>query len=78
MNKSLIAVLFGLLPLASCADKMTDKHSSMDGGGQGVTYTKEVTPANTDGKGQPIAGGKVTTTPDSIWNQSSPAGQRPF
>ena len=77
MKKVLVAI-FATLTLAACADKMTDRHSEMKGGGQGVTNTHEVTPANTDGKGEPLAGGKVTTQPDTMWNQSTPADQKPF
>ncbi|MDP4199199.1 MAG: hypothetical protein Q8922_05510 [Bacteroidota bacterium] len=79
MNKTLLAIFcLLLLPLASCADKMTDRHSEMVGGGQGVTNIHEVTPANSDGMGKPIAGGKINTTPDSMWNQASPLEAKPF
>ena len=64
--------------LVSCADKMTDRHSEMGGGNQNVTQLKEVTPANTDGVGRPMAAGKETTQADTMWNQSSPADSKPF
>ncbi len=76
--------LLSLVLLASCADKMTDRNSSMAGGDQsigapGVTDTKNNgTPLNTDGKGQPLAGGKVNSKADTIWNQSSQASGKPF
>lgn len=74
----LILLALVLTALASCADKMTDRHSAMVGGRQGVTYIKDTTPANTDGMGRPLAGGKVNSAPDSMWNQSSPLEARPF
>jgi hypothetical protein len=72
------AFLLTSLSLVSCADKMTDQHSEMVGGKQNVTELKEVTPANSDGIGRPIAGGKQTTQPDTLWNQSSAAANKPF
>jgi hypothetical protein len=79
---SIIALAF---TLASCADKMTDKHSSMKGGDQGPPPKEfrddkptEVNAANSDGAARPIAGGKETTQPDTMWNQSSPAANKPF
>jgi hypothetical protein len=70
--------------LASCADKMTDRHSELSGGDQGPppaglkTYMNEGTPSNTDGAGRPLADGKVNTMPDSMWNQNSPFEAKPF
>ncbi len=81
---ALLLIALSTLTLASCADKMTDRHSAMVGGNQGgpppgVTDGKNNgTPSNTDGTGQPMAGGKVNTVPDTMWNQSAPAGQKPF
>ena len=80
----LCIALFGATFISSCADKMTDQHSAMVGGDQsigrpGVTDLKNNgTPLNTDGKGQPIAGGKVNSKPDTMWNQSAPASGKPF
>ena len=70
--------------LSGCADKMTDRHSAMSGGKQGppppgVTDENDKgTPSNTNGMGQPLAGGIVNTTPDTMWNQSSPLEGKPF
>lgn len=85
--RNLCRIVFSLVlvaALSACADKMTDQHSEMGGGGQdthpaGVSSVKNTgTPANTDGKGLPMAGGKQNTVPDSMWNQNSKAGGRPF
>jgi hypothetical protein len=81
---ALLLFAAGTLLLASCADKTTDRHSSMSGGNQGgpppgVTDAKNNgTPANTDGMARPMAGGKVNTVADTMWNQSAPAAQKPF
>ena len=72
------AFLLSTISLTSCADKMTDKESNMQGGRQNVTQLKEVTPANSDGVGRPIAGGKETSQADTMWNHSSPASSKPF
>ncbi len=78
------AVLVGSMAISSCADKMTDKHSEMAGGAQGPTppalrdYKNNGTPSNTNGMGQPLAGGKVNSTPDSMWNQNSMLVGKPF
>jgi len=70
---------FSVLLLASCADKMTDRHSSMAGGNQGATIKVQTeTPANTNGMGQPLAGGNVNTAPDTMWNKNSPLEGKPF
>jgi hypothetical protein len=85
MKKStLAAFLFLLLGLSSCADKMTDRHSELSGGDQGPPppgvrdYKNNGTPSNTNGMGQPLAGGKINTAPDSMWNQHSPLEGKPF
>jgi len=77
---SILALAF---VLASCADKMTDKHSSMAGGDQGPPPKEfrddkptEVNAANSDGAARPFT--KATTTADTMWNQSSPAANKPF
>lgn len=81
---ALLLFVSSTLALASCADKMTDRQSSMSGGAQGgpppgVTDGKNNgTPANTDGMARPMAGGTVNTKPDSMWNQSSSAANKPF
>ena len=78
-----IAILSATL-LASCADRTTDAQSAMVGGAQGPapkgvrTYLNNGTPSNTDGAGRPLAGGKVNTVPDSMWNQNSPFEAKPF
>jgi hypothetical protein len=72
------ALLLATFSLVSCADKMTDQHSNMEGGRQNVTHLKETTPANSDGVGRPMAGGKVTSQADTMWNQSSAASNKPF
>ncbi|HWF44564.1 MAG TPA: hypothetical protein VG537_07975 [Candidatus Kapabacteria bacterium] len=81
----LLALAFGsTLLLASCADRMTDRHSEMKGGDQGPapkgvrTYLNNGTPSNTDGAGRPLAGGKVNSQPDSLWNQNSPLEGKAF
>ena len=66
-----------------CADKMTDRHSELGGGTQHTPpavrdYKHNGTPANTNGMGQPLANGKTNTTPDTMWNQSSPLAGKPF
>jgi hypothetical protein len=85
MKKTFLAFpILSILLLSSCADKMTDRHSEVEGGSQGPTppalrdYKNNGTPANTDGKGQPLAGGKVNSTPDSMWNQNSSLEGKPF
>ena len=79
MKPAFAATLFLIAAsIVSCADKMTDTQSNMQGGRQNVTHLKEVTPSNTDGKGQPLAGGKETSQADTMWNQSSSAGTKPF
>ena len=78
------AALLSSVLLVSCADKMTDRHSEMAGGDQGPpppnikSYLNEGTPSNTDGAGRPLAGGKVNSVADSMWNQNSPLEQQPF
>ena len=72
------ALVITTFSLVSCADKMTDQQSNMQGGGQNVTQLKDTTPANSDGVGHPIAGGKTTSQADTMWNQSSAAGTKPF
>jgi hypothetical protein len=72
------ALILGTLSLVSCADKMTDQQSNMQGGGQNVTQLKDTTPANSDGIGRPVAGGKTTSQADTMWNQSSAASGKPF
>jgi hypothetical protein len=80
----LFAVLLSALLISSCADKATDQHSELVGGSQGPTppalrdYKNNGTPSNTNGMGQPLAGGKVNSTPDSMWNQNSPLEAKPF
>jgi hypothetical protein len=75
----LILLAFAVTSLGSCADKMTDRHSAMLGGREGVTRKiAHETPSNTDGMGRPLAGGNVNSTPDSMWNQSSPLEAKPF
>ena len=86
MKKSfLIASIVALCFLsASCADKMTDRHSEVVGGAQGPppadvrTYLHNGTPANTNGMGKPLANGKINTTPDTMWNQGSPFEAKAF
>ncbi len=85
MKKTFLALpLLTIALLSSCADKMTDQHSELVGGDQGPTppelrdYKNNGTPSNTNGMGQPLAGGKVNSTPDSLWNQNSPLEAKPF
>jgi hypothetical protein len=85
MKKTLLAlpILVAVL-LCSCADKMTDRHSELAGGDQGPPpagvrdYKNNGTPSNTNGMGQPLAGGKINSMPDSMWNQNSPLEAKPF
>ncbi len=84
MKLLVFAGLLSIAMLSSCADKMTDRHSEMVGGEQGPPppgvkdNNDKGTPANTDGTGRPVAGGKVNTTPDTMWNQSSPLEGKAF
>ena len=90
MKKSFLAAsAIGLSAIAlcllsfGCADKMTDRHSELGGGTQHNPpavrdYKNNGTPANTDGMGRPLAGGKINSTPDTMWNQSSPSQAKPF
>jgi hypothetical protein len=85
MKKIFLALpILVTMMLASCADKMTDRHSELVGGNQGPPpagvrdYKHNGTPSNTNGMGQPLAGGKINTTPDSMWNQNSPLEGKPF
>jgi len=78
------ALVCGATLLSGCADKMTDQHSKMVGGDQGplppgvTDENGKGTPSNSDGKGQPIAGGKINTTPDTMWNKNSSLEGKPF
>ena len=81
----LLYIFLFALTLSSCADKMSDRHSEMQGGAQGPPPAgfrdDKPTPmnaANSDGMARPIAGGKETTTADTMWNKSAPAEQKPF
>jgi hypothetical protein len=86
MKKTLLAlpILISTMLFSSCADKMTDRHSELSGGDQGPSpaglrdYKHNGTPSNTNGMGQPLANGKVNTTPDSMWNQNSSLEAKPF
>ena len=72
MKKTFLAIsIFSFLALASCADKMTDRHSELVGGNQGPPPPTSVTdaqhngtPENSNGAGQLLASGTVNSKPD--------------
>jgi hypothetical protein len=85
MKKIFIAFpILAIMLFSACADKMTDQHSEVVGGDQGPIppglrdYKNNGTPSNTNGMGQPLAGGKINSTPDSMWNQNSSLEGKPF
>lgn len=83
LSLSIVAVVSLTVSLSSCADKMTDRHSEMKGGEQGTLGGNPIhdslgLPEHSNGMGQPIAGGKINSARDSMWNENSPLEQKAF